>query len=310
MTLILFVISCIYIAVGLPSIPAEEDAARNKPVGLARFIGPLRIFAPQRWTLPNGRTTVQFGALNLGIGVFMAILATGYIATLFQMYSTNEFGFGTRENGWLIFMYSLLRGLYLSLVFPRIIAIGRKWLKGSSKEPSKPDNEPEPESAIQDRPPSPNQVDVPDSMDNETEPLNPPERKDERETFKFDLFYARFSLLADGIMTGLAVFISDGWQLYIFAFILPLAAGTGAASKGTILQMIPSKDRVDALSGITLVENIARLSTSEFCRPLKLERPESIDRMRRRGTRDWPNVIYMNPTNFLQLLSSGLFSQH
>jgi hypothetical protein len=41
-----------------------------------------------------------------------------------------------------------------------------------------------------------------------------------------------------------------------------VAAGTAAASKGTILQMLPESQRVDALSGITLVENIARLSTT------------------------------------------------
>lgn len=100
--------------------------------------------------------------------------------------------------------------------------------------------------------------------DDNTEPLNPPLRNPERETYAFDLFYARFSLLLDGILTGLAVFVTKGWQLYIFAMVVPLGAGTGSASKGSILQMIPSDERVDALSGITLVENVARLSTSTF----------------------------------------------
>lgn len=101
-----------------------------------------------------------------------------------------------------------------------------------------------------------------DTIDTDAEPENPPLRESEEETFEFDLFYARFSLLSDGIMTSLAMLVSQGWQMYLVAAILPLAAGTGSASKGTILQMIPSNERVDALAGITLVENIARLSTT------------------------------------------------
>jgi hypothetical protein len=96
----------------------------------------------------------------------------------------------------------------------------------------------------------------------ETEdPPNPPPQ-DDQETFAFDLFYARFSVLLDSILTGSAMFVTKGWQMYVVALVLPFAAGTGAASKGSILQMLPSSDRVDALSGITLVENIARLSTT------------------------------------------------
>ena len=37
---------------------------------------------------------------------------------------------------------------------------------------------------------------------------------------------------------------------------------TGAASKGSILQMCPPAERTDALSAITLIELIARLITS------------------------------------------------
>jgi hypothetical protein len=59
------------------------------------------------------------------------------------------------------------------------------------------------------------------------------------------------------------MFVTQGWQLYLVAVLLPLGAGTGAASKGTILQMLPKSERVDALSGITLIENLARLSTSK-----------------------------------------------
>lgn len=264
-TLILFLLCCLYVALLLPPISPDKDvaAANKKHGGLLRFFGPLHIFAPQKWVLPNGRTTVQVGALTLGTGVFLGILATGYIPTLLQMYSTDEFGFGTSANGWLIFIYSSLRGLFLSLVFPRIISMGRKWLQPAPGELPPSTEQVEPEAQIPNGGLAASEIDVTDNMDAETEPLRPPSGDSERETFAFDLLYARCSLLADGILTGLAILIGKGWQMYIIATLLPLAAGTGSSAKGTILQMIPSGDRVDALSGLTLVENVARLSTSE-----------------------------------------------
>jgi MFS family permease len=261
MTLALFLLCCIYVALSLPAIPPpkeDENATRAPTMGIARFFGPLRIFAPQKWALPDGRVRTQFGALTLGLGVFLGILATGYMAVLLQMYATAEFNFGTKENGALIFLYSSLRGGFLSLAFPRIIAIGRKWLGDGQK----PEEGEEREAPVQVHiiPPTPAVTEMLDPLDTE-EPPNP-EAADEQETFAFDLFYARFSLLLDGILTGLAVFVSKGWQMYLIAVLVPFAAGTGAASKGSILQMLPNSERVDALSGITLVENIARLSTT------------------------------------------------
>lgn len=260
-TLFLFLLCCVYVTLALPALPVADPNktdTRQKSVGLMRFFGPLRIFTPQKWTLIDGRTTRQSGALMLGIGVFLAILATGYLVTLLQMYATTAFGFGTSANGYLIFMYSSLRGLFLSLAFPRIIKVGRKWFRSPNSEATKIES-----AASEVTGTSPREIEIADPMDAETEPLNPSAREDEEETYAFDLLYARCSLLMDGILTGLCVFVSKGWQMYIVAVLLPLAAGTGSASKGSILQMIPSKDRVDALSGITLVENMARLSTSK-----------------------------------------------
>ncbi|KAL6705235.1 hypothetical protein ACN47E_007195 [Coniothyrium glycines] len=260
MTLALFILSCIYVALSLPTIPPPKDdqtAATQQGTGISRFFGPLRVFAPQKWTLPNGQVKTQYGAFMLGIGVFLGILATGYMAVLLQMYATAEFNFSTSENGGLIFLYSSLRGGFLSLVFPRVIAWGRKWF-GDVKEPQDPEVDPAVHVNI--IPPTPAVIEIVDPLENE-EPANP-EPADEQETFTFDLFYARFSLLLDGILTALATFVSQGWQMYVVAVLVPFAAGTGAASKGTILQMLPDSDRIDALSGITLVENIARLSTA------------------------------------------------
>jgi hypothetical protein len=258
-TLVLFLLCCVYVALTLPALPTDNRAdTRQKSVGLMRFFGPLRIFTPQKWTLRDGRISRQYGALMLGVGVFLAIIATGYLTTLLQMYATSAFGFGTSANGYLIFTYSSLRGLFLTLAFPRIIKTGRRWLQPPNGRATKIET-----ATSQRTGTSPHEIEVADPMDADTEPLNPPPRENEEETFAFDLFYARCSLVVDGILTGLCVFVSEGWQMYIVALLLPLGAGTGSASKGSILQMIPSKDRVDALSGITLVENVARLSTSK-----------------------------------------------
>lgn len=261
MTLALFLFCCLYVAVTLPATPLPEIKDDNtiQPVsGIRRFFGPLHIFRPQKWVLPDGRITLQFGALTLGIGVFLGILATGYIAVLLQQYATAEFNFGTKANGVLIFMYSSLRGVFLTFIFPRIIAQGRRQLQTFNKTRSSTiqrNTHPHQEHSV-----SPNEIETVDILESE-EPVNPALR-DKQETYAFDLVYARFSILLDALLTGAAMFVTRGWQMYLIALVLPFAAGTGAASKGTILQMLPNSDRVDALSGITLIENIARLSTT------------------------------------------------
>lgn len=54
------------------------------------------------------------------------------------------------------------------------------------------------------------------------------------------------------------------WQLIdgiLAGFLLPLASGSAPASKGVITEMCPASERADALQAMTLVENIAMLST-------------------------------------------------
>lgn len=112
----------------------------------------------------------------------------------------------------------------------------------------------------------------------ETQPLLTPQTGTDgmqvktEQTFAFDLVYTRFSLIADGLLTLLCTFVREGWQMYLIAVILPLSAGTSSAAKGTILQMVgasaSSDERTDALAGISLVENMARLSTSKSFQPL------------------------------------------
>jgi len=116
------------------------------------------------------------------------------------MFSTDVFGFGTRQNGVLIFMYSMLRGLFLTFAFPKLIALGRSYTSGKS-----PDQ----------------------SISTERDPLLSSERaqanqeagKDrdgvtkKEQAFHFDLIYTRYSLLADGLLTLLCSFVQQGWQM-------------------------------------------------------------------------------------------------
>jgi hypothetical protein len=187
------------------------------------------------------------------------------------LYSTNVFRFGTRENGWLIFMYSMLRGAFLTFAFPKLISHGRKVtidkqksrFQGRSGGDAESPSEREPLLSSSSQPKG---QQAEGGLDGNNEDKGPP-KKGEEQTFEFDLTYTRFSLVADGLLTLLCSFVREGWQMYLVAAVLPFAAGTGSSSKGTILQMVgssaSSSERTDALAGVSLVENMARLSTSK-----------------------------------------------
>ena len=176
---------------------------------------------------------------------------------MLQMFATARFGFGTKRNSYLVSTHSFLRGLFLTLAFPRIIASGRGWMekRASGKNPA---------SATTSGTATPSErAQLVNAMqDEEEQDVLPPKPTEDQETFEFDLIYTRFSLLIDGVMTLGASFVQRGTDMYIIAALLPFGAGTASAAKGTILQMCPVKDRVDALSAIAFVEMIARLSTT------------------------------------------------
>ncbi len=265
-TLSLFLLSCCYVLFFLPWIPRSEAVEKNlnkTPSGITKFLGPLKTFIPQKWVLGNGKIQKEWGTLLLGMGVFFGVLATSYVPVLLQMYSTDVLGFGTTENGYLISLNSLIRGIFLTLAFPRIIKAGRKWLdcrngkRSGINTPRTPDSE----ATLTE----PNQEISVEAMESEEEPRETPRsRSDERETFHFDLMFTKYSLIADGLITGIATFVTKGWQMYVVAMLLPFASGTGPAAKGTILQMCTAAERADALGAITLLEMIARLLTSKF----------------------------------------------
>ncbi|RFU34287.1 hypothetical protein B7463_g2079, partial [Scytalidium lignicola] len=258
-TLALFLTSCLYVLLFLPWIAPQKDAAKQSSNGVAKLLGPLKIFSPHKWVLQDGRISMEYGTVVLGIGTFLGVLATGYIPVLLQMYATDVYKFGTTENGYLISLNSFIRGLFLMFIFPRIISVGRKWLSASNtgqdtEACSTPDSiEPDLEDFA-----------TVEAMDNDEEPVQLRKVGEEKETFAFDLQYTKYSLLADAVLTGAASFVDQGWQMYLIASVLPFASGTGAAAKGTILQMCSPSERADALSAITLVEMIARLATSSI----------------------------------------------
>lgn len=261
-TLGLFLLSTIYVYLCLPRLPNNITPEQlKKTASISAFFEPLKMFVPRKWILTDGRVRKQYGILLLGCGAFLALLATGYIPVLLQMYATDVLGFGTTENGWLISLNSLIRGVFLTFAFPAIISNGRAWLDRRQETKDKLSRR---GSTIPDLPIDPEEFQPgPIEGESEQEPVEPPKpRSGEEESFHFDLMYTRYSILVDGVLTGLATFAREGWQLYIVAIVLPLAAGTGSAAKGTILQMCSPSERADALSAISLIEMVARLATT------------------------------------------------
>jgi hypothetical protein len=260
--LALFLASTSYVLVCLPWIKPAREAGEGA-TSSSTVLGPLKTILPSKWIRLDGTIKTEYGAMILAIGSFLGVLATGYIPTLLQLYSTNTFGFGTKRNSYLTSMHAFLRGLFLTFAFPRIIATGRKWTEKRSKRDMARISQPPIRSSDSSEPTDPLLPALQDEEDpSPLPPLAPSPSNTEEETFAFDLFYTRFSLFIDALMTFSATFTRHGRDMYIIAALLPFGAGTASAAKGTILQMCPSKDRVDALSAIAFVEMIARLSTT------------------------------------------------
>ena len=281
--LILFSISTIYSAFFLPSITNTDEIEKKASKSLSAFFEPLRMFTPRKWMLKDGTVRREYGVLLLGIGAFMAVFATGYLPVLLQMYATDVFGFGASDNSELISLNFVIRACYLTFAFPAIINFGRAWME---KRETQKRRTPPPHrrtsissnSSSNDIPTDPDQLApsaLPAGEANADEPDEPIKRTTTNQTtsstktqaeesFAFDLLYTRYSLLADGLLTFLATFTTHSYQIYLVAVILPLAAGTGSAAKGTMLQMCTPEQRTDALSAISLLEMVARLSTTSL----------------------------------------------
>jgi hypothetical protein len=349
LALLCFLSCTTFVVVCLPYVqPAkvseQDEEAQEKEARTSRWrrmLGPLKSVLPSQWVRADGRVVWEYGPVFLAAGAFMAVLATGYLPTLLQMYATDIFGFGPAKNSYLVASHSFLRGLFLMFVFPRIIALGRsllaKWeqrrfdalppenidvepsvaREGVSRKPTSTDAATDairsPTSpraqllaaiALHDDEQEDLLASVPGPVDNTSSPTKSGDAgtsaKPQQSPFQFDLYYTRLSIIIDGALTACAAAVSQGWQMYLLAAILPLGAGTASAAKGVILQMCapapPSSSsspsqaaseatgahtaddrqedlkaqveaaeaaaRTDALSALALVEMTARLSTT------------------------------------------------
>lgn len=149
-----------------------------------------------------------------------------------------------------------MRAIFLTFMFPRIIDWGRKWFAAAehaSPAPVEPGEIPT----------QPAHFDAPSGIQGEDQPNEPmvTSQPNERASCGFDLYFLRSSLLVDGAVTTVSAFASERWHMYLAALLLPFGSGTAPAAKGVITEMCPPSQRADALGAITLVENIARLST-------------------------------------------------
>ena len=224
-TLVLFCGSTIYGYLALPYIPLSEEVVKKASKNLSGFFDPLKLFLPRKWMLRDGNVRREYGVLLLGIGAFMAVFATGYIPTLLQMYATDVFGFGASDNSKLISLNFIIRATYLTFAFPAIILTGRKWLdkhreKKKVHESSKAEADQDSETML---PAEESNADEPGEALGRTT-TSQSSKAERNESFAFDLFYTRYSLILDGVLTSLATFTTQGWQMYVVAIMIPLGA--------------------------------------------------------------------------------------
>ncbi|KAM0278587.1 hypothetical protein ACHAQH_005061 [Verticillium albo-atrum] len=254
-----FIVATIYGALFMPTSPVKDDeAADTTSKAASGMFSPLGILIPQRYRLASGKVTKHYGLVFLALGVFFGVFATGYAPILIQMYATSRFDFGTTENGTLMAGNSLIRGIFLMFMFPKIIDLGRHWFASMA---SRPRHESRPVDQEEDTIPThAEDLDPMPGLMNAEEPTKPPPEEDDEDS-TFDLSFLRWSLVVDGIVTSISAWATEGWHMYLAAFLLPFASGSAPAAKGVITEMSPPNLRQDALSAITLVESAATLTT-------------------------------------------------
>ncbi|TVY82945.1 hypothetical protein LSUE1_G003144 [Lachnellula suecica] len=250
----LMIVATLYSLVFLPYIsPSKiEKTEKGQKKSLASIFGPAKLFVPTKIRLENRRVTTYCGVFLLGAGVFWGVLATGFIPILIQMYATDAFGFGPMENGYLMSFNSLIRGAFLTFGFPKIILSGRRWYATTAATS---------DAANTQIPTSAEAFESMLGLESEQEPPRVPTPVSTQQGSAFDLFFLKWSLVVDCVLTGSATFSRQGWHIYLAAFLLPLASGSAPAAKGVMMEMCDQSQRDDALSAITLIEMIATLST-------------------------------------------------
>ncbi|GAA5827654.1 hypothetical protein JCM11251_001773 [Rhodosporidiobolus azoricus] len=239
----------------LPYIPLAAPT-ENVKSGSSSWLAPVKVFLPRTVYKVDGTKAGRWYGLSfLVVGAFLSVLATGFVSMLLQLLGTNRYAFKAAANGYLMALAAFSRAGFLSLLFPRIIAAGRRWYATApSPVPSAPSTEPcIPTTAAEIEP-----LEPAFQSDAAFEPPPIPSPTSESTGSHFDLLFLRLSILLDGILTAaIPLLTSEGWHLYVAAGVLPLASGTAPAAKGVVMEMVEEGEQADALQGIALSETLA-----------------------------------------------------
>ncbi|ODN82295.1 hypothetical protein L202_02573 [Cryptococcus amylolentus CBS 6039] len=236
----------------LPNIPPEDSQDRDVKKKKRSFLSPLKIFIPTKH-LVRGAAKRDYNLLWLGLGAFFSVLATGYVHIGLQLVGTSVFRFLPGQNSIMLSLNLMVKALFLSICFPRIIKHGRRWVSRRPTLSAPPPRYYHPEEA--------SQVEEPDpaSFPQRDLPASP---ADKPHGSIFDLHFLRWSIFVDGVLTALTAFSTNNWHLYLAAGVLPFASATGSACKGVMMDLlVDPEQRTDALSAIALVEKLAQVST-------------------------------------------------
>lgn len=254
------------------------------------FLSPLKLFIPRRKVNDAGKEVWDLNLSLMGVGVFFSVLATGYVGMGLQLVGTNVFGFGPNASGYMqvcstpthwignLHVQCLtlaVQAVFLSLCFPRIIAYGRRRLSARSQvhlpamdTANTASASPSLHSRSSSRSSSSSQplldgdestiptLAEPSRLLHAPQSEPTPKPSTPAHGMKFDLYFLRYSILLDGILTASVAFSREGWHLFVAATVLPFASGTSSAAKGVTLDFVRPEERGDALNAIALVEKI------------------------------------------------------
>lgn len=134
------------------------------------------------------------------------------------MYATAVFQFHQGDNGWLMSGFACMRAMFLLFLFPRIINNGRAWYikrhPPQKNHLSRTSTREENVSSVTDLPTHPEQMVAPVGTHAEEEPVVPSPAKEDEGT-GFDLFFLRWSLVVDGLLTMGAAFATTKWHIFL-----------------------------------------------------------------------------------------------
>ncbi|WWC67886.1 uncharacterized protein I206_101804 [Kwoniella pini CBS 10737] len=241
-------------ALFLPYLPPDkkEESTNSEEKKKQSFLAPLKLFIPKLVETSDGRLKRDYNLLLLGAGAFVSVLATGYVHLALQLVGTDVFDFTPSESGMMLSGNLLIRAFFLSICFPWIITYGRRLISHRKDVPTGAASEEHPERPIEAE--EPDDIGAP-REDQARQPT------DIQHGSTFDLYFLRWSIFVDGLLTGLTTLSNQGWHLYLAAGVLPFASATGAACKGVTLDFVEPHQRADALSAIALIEKVAQVST-------------------------------------------------